>query len=143
MKRYKKGYTSGVYDLFHIGHLNLLKNAKKHCYYLLVGVSTDDVVVKNKNKTPVFSFEDRVNIVKSIRYVDEVIPQTDYGIKNKIEVVKQNNIDVVFVGSDWKGTEKWNLLESELKKIHCDVLYLPHTDGISSTELVEIIKKHG
>lgn len=142
MKKYKKGYTTGVYDLFHIGHLNILKNAKKQCGYLLVGVTTDDVVKKNKNKIPIFSFEERVNIINSIKYVDEVIPQTDYGIENKIEVVKQNNIDVVFVGSDWKGTEKWTLLESKLNEIHCDVVYLPHTDGISTTKLIEMIKKH-
>lgn len=142
MKRYKKGYTSGVYDMFHIGHLNIFKNAKELCDYLLVGVSTDEVVIKNKNKTPIIPFKDRCDIVKSIKYVDEVVPQFDYGIENKIQVVKQNKIDVMFVGSDWKGTEKWNLLEQSLKELGCDVVYLPHTDGISSSQLVEKIKKN-
>ena len=141
MKRYKKGYTSGVYDMFHIGHLNILKNAKKYCEYLIVGVSTDIVVEDNKNKKPIIPFADRCSIVESIKYVDEVIPQLNYGIDSKIQTVKQFKIDVMFVGSDWKGTEKWNLLEKRLKEIGCDVIYLPHTDGISSSQLVEKIKK--
>ena len=140
MKKYKKGYTSGVYDLFHVGHLNIFKNAKKLCDYLLVAVSTDDVVEKNKDKKPIIPFNERLEIVSSIKYVDEAIPQTDYSVRGKINAVQEHKIDVVFVGSDWEGTEKWNLIEKKLKEIGCDVVYLPHTDGVSSTILRNKIK---
>lgn len=141
MKHYKRGYTSGVYDMLHIGHINIFKNAKKYCDYLLVAVSTDEVVEKNKNKKPIIPFKDRFEIVSSIKYVDEVVSQDNYGIQGKIDAVKKYNIDVVFVGSDWKNTEKWDTLEKELKLIGCDVVYLPHTEGISSSLLREIIGK--
>ena len=134
------GYTAGVYDMFHVGHLNVLKNAKSKCDYLIVGVTTDEVVEQNKNKKPVIPFEDRARIVEAIKYVDKVIPQTRYDIEGKVETVKNNNIDVMFVGSDWQGTEKWKKIEDELSKIGCRVVYLPHTDGISSTILKEKIK---
>ena len=136
------GYTSGVYDMFHIGHLNILKNAKSQCDYLIVGVSTDDVVLKNKNKKPIIPFAERITIVESIKYVDKVIPQTKYDIAGKIEVVKKYGINIMFVGSDWKGTEKWKNIETELSKIGCKVVYLPHTDGISSTILRDKIKDY-
>lgn len=141
MKKYKKGYTSGVYDMLHIGHINIFKNAKKYCDYLLVAVSTDEVVIKNKNKEPIIPFKDRIEIVSSIKYVDEVVSQDSYDIQGKIDAVKKHNINVVFVGSDWKNTEKWNVIERELKNIGCDVVYLPHTDGISSTMLRKKIGK--
>ena len=102
MKKYKIGYTAGVYDMFHVGHLNVLMNAKQYCEYLIVAVSTDEVVLQNKNKKPIIDFEDRVRIVEAIRYVDEVVPQTDY-IDKKTAAVKYG-IDVMFVGDDWKGT---------------------------------------
>ena len=140
-KQYKIGFTAGVYDMFHIWHLNVIKKAKENCKFLIVGVSTDEVVLKNKNKKPIVPYNDRFAIVESIRYVDKVIPQTRYDIEGKIQIVKDNNIDVMFVGSDWQGTEKWNLLENELKKLGCDVVYLPHTDGISSTLLREKVSK--
>lgn len=137
MKKKIIGYTTGVYDLFHIGHLNVLRNAKKHCDYLIVGVSTDEVVIKNKNKTPVIPFKDRIEIVRAIKYVDEAVPQEDYSIEYKIKRIKELRADVLFVGSDWQGTEKWNKIEKELAAIGVKVIYLPHTDGISTTELVE------
>lgn len=139
-KRYKIGYTSGVYDMFHVGHLNVISNAKKYCDYLIVGVTTDEIALKNKGKLPVVSFEERIEIVKSIRYVDRAIPQTDYSIAGKIKTALENKIDVMFVGSDWKNTDKWNTIEKELKTIGVDVVYLPHTDGISSTILRKKIK---
>ena len=135
------GYTTGVFDMFHIGHLNILKRAKEQCNYLIVGVSTDEVVEKNKNKIPIIAFKDRVEIINSIKYVDKVVPQTSYDVDSKMEFVKNNKVDIMFVGSDWQGTEKWNKIETELKKFNCRVVYLPHTDGISSTKLREIIKK--
>ena len=135
------GFTSGVYDMFHLGHLNVLKNAKKKCDYLIVGVSTDEVVIKNKNKKPIIPFQDRAAIVESIKYVDKVIPQERYDIAGKIETALKYKINIMFVGSDWKGTEKWNKIEEELRRVGCKVVYLPHTDGISTTSLVDKIKK--
>lgn len=135
MKKYKIGYTAGVYDMFHIGHLNVIKNAKEYCEELIVGVSTDEVVEKNKNKKTIIPFQERIKIVEAIKYVDRVIPQISYSIEGKIQTAKNNNIDVMFVGDDWKNTEKWNKIEVELNKIGVEVVYLPHTDGISSTIL--------
>lgn len=134
------GYTAGVYDMFHIGHLNLLKNAKKLCDYLIVGVSTDEVVEKNKNKKTIIPFEDRVAIVEAIKYVDKVVAQTTYSIEGKIEAAIKNNISIMFVGSDWQGTEKWNIIEEKLGLLGIKVIYLKHTDGISSTLLREKLK---
>lgn len=137
-RKYKIGYTSGVYDLFHVGHLNIFKNAKRYCDYLIVAVSTDEVVEKSKHKTPFISFDDRVEIVKAIKYVDKVIPQTDYN--DKITPAIKNHINVMFVGSDWKGTPKWNKIEKDLKEIGVDVIYLKHTEGVSSTIIKEKIR---
>ncbi len=130
-----KGYTAGVYDMFHIGHLNVIKRAKEQCDFLIVGISTDEVVEQNKNKKPIIPFEERAAIVEAIKYVDKVVPQERYDIEGKIETVKKYGINVMFVGSDWKGTEKWNQIEKELSKFGCHVIYLPHTDGVSSTIL--------
>lgn len=138
MKKYKIGYTAGVYDMFHVGHLNVIARAKEYCDYLIVAVSTDEVVQNNKRKTPIIRFEDRVRIVESIRYVDKVVPQTDYD--DKIGAAKKYNIDVMFVGDDWKGTEKWNKIEMQLKEIGVDLVYLPYTKSISSTMLREKIQ---
>lgn len=102
-------------------------------------MSTDEVVIKNKNKTPIIPFEERAAIVSAIKYVDKVVPQERYDIEGKIETVKKYGINVMFVGSDWEGTEKWKKIEEELAKYNCKVIYLPHTDGISSTLLREKI----
>ena len=139
MKKYKRGYTAGVYDMFHVGHLNIIMNAKQHCEHLIVAVSTDEVVLKNKNKRPIINFEDRVRIVEAIRYVDEVVPQIDY--LDKTSAAIKYGIYVMFVGDDWKGTEKWNRIESELAEVGVDVVYLPYTQSISSTILREKIKE--
>lgn len=133
-KKYKIGYTTGVFDMFHIGHLNILKRAKEQCEYLIVGVSTDELCIKRKNKRPIICEEDRVEIVKSIKYVDEVVRQKDM---NKLSAVKKYNVNAVFVGSDWKGTPTWNKYEEEFQEYGCAVIYLNHTDGISSTILRE------
>lgn len=141
MKKYKIGYTAGVYDMFHVGHLNVLESAKEQCDFLIVAVSTDEVVFANKHKEPIISFEDRVRIVSALKVVDKVVAQKDYSVEGKIKAAKENNIDVMFVGSDWQGTDKWKQIETELSAINCDVVYLPHTDGISSTILREKINK--
>ena len=99
------GYTTGVFDMFHIGHLNILKRAKEQCDYLIVGVSTDEVVEEYKKKTPIIKFEERIAIVEAIKYVDEVVPQTTM---DKMEAWKQLKFDVMFHGSDWKGSDMYN-----------------------------------
>lgn len=134
------GYTAGVYDMFHIGHLNVIKNAKALCDYLIVAVSTDEVVETNKHKKPVIPFEDRVRIVEAIRYVDKVVPQDSYDIEGKIKAAINNKIDVMFVGDDWKGTDKWNHIEVRLNEVGVRVEYLPYTDGISSSMLRQVVK---
>ncbi len=131
------GYTAGVYDMFHIGHLNILKNAKKQCDYLIVAVSTDELVRKEKNKTPVIPFDERVQIISALKYVDKVVPQVD---KNKYGAWQKYHFDKMFVGSDWQGTPQWQKYEKELKPHGVEIVYLPHTDGISSTELTSLIK---
>ncbi len=133
MKKYKIGYTSGVFDMFHIGHLNILKKAKENCDYLIVGVTTDELALY-KNKVPIIPFSERRQIVEAIRYVDMVIPQENM---NKKIVCQKYNVDAIFVGDDWKGTEKWNNIESELNQIGTDVVYFPYTKGTSSTILRE------
>lgn len=129
-KKYRIGYTTGVYDMFHIGHLNILRKAKLQCEYLIVGVTTDELCYKRKHKYPIICEQDRMAIVEAIRYVDRVVPQNDM---DKIKSVKEYGADVVFVGSDWKGTEAWKVYEKEFAEVGCTVVYLDHTDGISST----------
>lgn len=138
MKKYKIGYTTGVYDMFHIGHLNVLQRAKKQCDYLIVGVTTDALCYQRKKKYPIICEKDRMAIVKELRCVDEVVPQEDM---NKMAAVKKYHADAVFVGSDWKGTEAWNKYEKEFAEVGCTVVYLDHTDGISSTILRDRLNK--
>lgn len=133
-KHYKIGYTTGTYDMFHIGHLNILRRAKEMCDHLIVGVTTDELNYNRKHKYPIINESERLEIINSIRYVDEAILQTNM---DKVSAVHRIGADVVFVGSDWKGTPAWISYESELKKIGCDVIYLDHTDGISSSILRE------
>ena len=132
MKKYKIGYTTGVYDMFHIGHLNILKRAKEHCDYLIVGVSTDELVESYKHRTPLIPFAERKAIVEAIRYVDEVVVQENM---DKFAAWERLHFHAVFLGDDWKGTEKWKRYEEELATVGCDVVYLDYTDGISSTIL--------
>lgn len=131
-KKYKIGYTSGVYDMFHIGHLNILRRAKEMCETLVVGVSTDECVQSYKHKTPIIPYEQRASIVKAIRYVDEVVPQDTM---DKMQMWNKVHFDVMFHGDEWKGTGLYNKYEEELAKVGTVVEYLPHTEGISSTIL--------
>lgn len=133
------GYTTGVYDMFHIGHLNILRRAKEQCDFLIVGVSTDELVQREKNKIPIIPFENRCKIVEAIKYVDKVVPQID---KNKFAAWKEHKFDKMFVGSDWQGTDTWNRFEEQFKPIGVEIVYLSYTEGISSTLLGEIITKH-
>lgn len=131
------GYTTGVYDMFHIGHLNVIKKAKEACDFLIVGVSTDELVEKEKNKTPVIPFEERKQIIEALKYVDMVVPQIN---KNKKAAWEKYHFNKMFVGSDWQGTPQWNKFEEEFKPLGVEIVYLPHTDGISSTKLTGVIK---
>ena len=130
------GYTTGVFDMFHIGHLNILKRAKEQCDYLIVGVSTDEVVEEYKKKTPIIKFEERIAIVEAIKYVDEVVPQTTM---DKMEAWKQLKFDVMFHGSDWKGSEMYNHIIEKFNNVGVKVIFLPHTEGVSSTLLTEVL----
>lgn len=126
------GYTTGVFDMFHIGHLNILRRAKEQCDFLIVGVSTDELVRHDKNKTPIIPFADRCAIVEAIKYVDKVVPQED---KNKFAAWEKYHFNKMFVGSDWKGTDTWKKFESQFSPVGVEIVYLEHTDGISSTIL--------
>lgn len=132
------GYTTGVYDMFHIGHLNIIRKAKAACDYLIVGVSTDELVLQEKNKTPVIPFNERLAIIEALKYVDMVVPQTS---KDKFAAWEEFHFDKMFVGSDWQGTPQWKKYEEELKPVGVEIVYLPYTDGVSSTKLARYIKK--
>lgn len=130
------GYTTGVFDMFHVGHLNILKRAKEKCDYLIVGVSTDEVVKAYKNKTPIVNFSERKAIVESIRYVDKVVPQITM---NKLDAWNELHFDIMFHGSDWQGTAMYDKIIENLNSVGVEVVFLPHTDGVSSTLLSEFL----
>lgn len=130
------GYTTGVFDLFHIGHLNILRRAKEQCDYLIVGVSTDEVVQTYKHKRPIIPFSERIEIVKAIKYVDEVVPQTSM---DKMEAWRKFKFDKVFHGDDWKGSEMYNKIVEDLENVGCEMVFLPHTDGVSSSQITKEI----
>lgn len=132
------GYTTGVFDMFHVGHLNILRRAKEQCDYLIVGVSTDEVVESYKHHIPIIPYEQRAAIVEAIRYVDEVVPQTSM---NKTEFLRQRHFDIMFHGDEWKGTDLYNQYEKEFEQYGAKIVYLSHTDGISSTMLRETVRK--
>lgn len=123
--------------MFHIGHLNLLKRAKERCDYLIVGVSTDEVVQSYKHKTPIIPFEQRIAIVGALKCVDEVIPQHTM---DKLEMWKLKHFDIMFHGDEWRGTDLYNKYEEDFKKVDVTIVYLSHTDGISSSMLREKLK---
>ena len=131
------GYTSGVFDLFHIGHLNLLRNAKAMCDKLIVGVSTDELVAY-KFKKAVIPFTERMEIVRSIRYVDAVIPQDNM---DKYEMWCKLKFDIMFVGDDWYQTDKWKQLDEQFEQVGVKIVYFPYTKGTSSTLLNEVLVK--
>lgn len=130
------GYTTGVYDLFHIGHLNLLKRAKLECDYLIVGVTTDELSLSRKGKKPVIPFVERLDIVGSIKFVDEVVPQTNM---DKMEAWNNLKFNKMFVGDDWKG--KWDSIEKDFSKIGVEIVYFSYTKHTSSTLLRSILEK--
>ncbi|NBH67400.1 adenylyltransferase/cytidyltransferase family protein [Phocaeicola sartorii] len=132
------GYTTGVFDMFHIGHLNILHRAKQHCDYLIVGVSTDELCQSYKHKKPIVPYEERKSIVEAIRFVDEVVPQID---RDKFGAWKKLKFDVMFVGDDWKNSTLFNELETQFQKVGVSIQYFPYTQGTSSSELREKLNK--
>lgn len=132
MKKYKVGFTAGVYDMFHIGHLNLIKRAKELCDYLIVGVNSDELVRSYKNKSTVINEKERREIVGSIKYVDKCVIMDNL---DKVDAWNKYNFDVVFIGDDWKGSKRWNETEQKLIEVNVKVEYLPYTQDVSSTIL--------
>lgn len=139
MKKYKLGYTQGVYDMFHIGHLNLLNNARDLCEHLIVGVNSDELVTQYKHKLPVIPEEERRLIVANIKAVDacEIVDTLD-----KVENYKRFHYNAVFIGDDWKGNARWTQTEKDLAPFGVDVVYLPHTKGVCSTDLRKVEDMH-
>jgi len=131
------GYTAGVFDLFHLGHLNLLKNAKSMCDRLIVGVSTDELV-SYKHKKAVIPFEERIEIIRNIKWVDAAVSQESM---DKMDMWKRLKFDIMFVGDDWYQTEKWKHFEIEFDKIGVRIIYFPYTKGTSSTLINDILLK--
>ncbi len=131
-KKYKIGYTQGVYDMFHIGHLNLLNHAKEYCEYLIVGVNSDSLVQEYKHKIPVINEEERAEIVRNIKAVDEAVIVSTL---DKEVALEMYHFDAIFIGDDWKGNARWEQTGRDLARHGVDLVYLPHTEGISSTLL--------
>lgn len=132
------GYTTGVFDLFHVGHLNILKQAKENCDFLIVGVSTDELVQSYKHRTPVIRFDDRVRIVEAIRYVDKVVPQEDL---DKFKAWKWLRFDKIFHGNDWKGSSLYDEMERRLSAVGVETVYFQYTAGVSSSLIHNLISK--
>ena len=126
------GYTTGVFDLFHVGHLNILKKAASQCDKLIVGVTTDEFAIEYKNIKPVVPFNERIEIINSIKYVDEVYPQNNH---DKFKQWQRLKFNIMFVGSDWKNTEKWNRFEREFNRVNVKIIYFERTPTTSSTQL--------
>ena len=136
-KVYPIGYTTGVFDLFHIGHLNILRRAKQCCGHLIVGVSTDELVEEYKRKRPIVPFEERIDIVSAIRYVDQVVAQTSM---DKLAAWEKLHFDALFHGDDWKGSALYRDYEARFAALGVAVVYFPHTRGVSSTTLHEVLE---
>ena len=132
------GYTTGVFDLFLVGHVRILKKSKSLCDKLIVGVSTDNLVKKYKNKYPVISQKERMEVVKSNKYVNYVVSQNTL---DKFISWKKLKYDIMFVGDDWYDTKKWQELDKKFKKVGVRIVYLPYTKGTSSTKINNILNK--
>lgn len=132
------GYTTGVFDLFHVGHLNILKNAKSLCDKLVVGVTSDEFVADYKKKQTIIPLQERIEIIRSIKYVDAVVPQVDH---NKFEAWKKLKFDVLIVGDDWYETAKWKEYEDQFLEVGVKIIYFPRTKGISTTTVLSMVNK--
>ena len=134
MKQQIIGYTTGVFDMFHIGHLNILKRAKEQCDYLIVGVSTDELVTSYKNIKPVVPYEQRAAIVEAIKYVDQVVPQTSL---EKMDAWQKYKFNVMFHGSDWEKSTLYKDIVDKLANVGVKTVFFPYTNNISSSILRE------
>ena len=132
------GYTTGVFDLFHIGHVRILKKAKSLCDKLIVGVSTDALVKKYKNKKPIIPFIERLEVIRSLKFVDSVVTQNSL---NKFTSLKKLKYDIIFVGDDWYATKKWKNLDEKFKELGVKIIYLPYTKRTSSTKITKILNQ--
>ena len=141
-KKYKVGFTCGVFDLFHVGHLNLLINCKKQCDKLIVGLCDDEYVVKVKKNQPVFPQEDRFRILEALKIVDEVHYVTIEEVNDKQLAQKIFGFDVLFLGDDWKGSDRYAKTEKEFEKIGVSIEYLPYTKGISTSSIKKSLSKY-
>jgi glycerol-3-phosphate cytidylyltransferase len=124
------GYTSGVFDMFHLGHLNILKRAKSLCDRLIVGVTTDELVCY-KNAEAAVPFEERLEIVQNVKCVDLAVPQDDL---DKYVMWEKLKFDVMFIGDDWFDTERFKQFEEKLATVGVKIIYLPYTKGVSTSE---------
>jgi glycerol-3-phosphate cytidylyltransferase len=126
------GYVPGAFDLFHIGHLNILRQAKENCDYLIAGVVADEVLIRHKGVTPVIPLLERLEIVRNVRYVNMAHAAMT---NDKVEIWKELRFNVLFKGDDWRGTDKGNRLERDLASVGVDVIYFPYTQATSSSAL--------
>lgn len=140
MKKYKVGYTCGVFDMLHIGHLNLLERCKEQCDYLIVGVCNDDYVHNVKGKEPVYSEKDRVRILNALKVVDKAELVDVNETNDKMLALNKFKFDVLFSGDDWKGSERYIKTENDFKKYGVSIEYLPYTKEVSTTQLKEKLK---
>lgn len=136
-KKYKIGITVGVFDLFHVGHLNLLERCKSMCEHLIVAVCQDDYVTQIKHKQPVYTEKDRMRILAALKVVDEVVPVSIEETEDKMLLLKNHQFDVLFSGDDWKGSERYKKTEEQFSKLGARIEYFPYTQGISTTEIKE------
>lgn len=139
MKKFRVGYTTGAFDMFHIGHLNILQKSKEMCEYLIVGVSTDELIHFYKNKLPIVPFEERMRIVEAIKYVDKVVPQLTL---DKMDAWEHLKFDVLFHGDDWKESSLYKDIAQKLNKVGCELIFFPYTNGTSSTILSQALHKN-
>ena len=137
-KKYKIGYTDGVFDLFHVGHLNMVQTAKEYCDYLIVGVHGDNVVEEYKHRRPIINENDRKRIIESIKGVNQAEINR---FRDKLKLWELYHFDVIFIGTDWKGTDRWNRFEQLLAEKSVDVTYIAYTKGISTTDICKHIMK--
>jgi len=138
MKKYKIGYTTGVFDLFHIGHLNILRRAKEQCEYLIVGISTDELVLEYKNRKPVIPFEERKQIVEAIKYVDQVVPQETL---DKVDAYMRLKFNILFQGDDWKNSSIYSQTIKKFEEMDIDIICFPYTKETSSTLLTQVLNE--
>jgi glycerol-3-phosphate cytidylyltransferase len=132
------GYTAGAFDLFHVGHLNILRNARSMCDRLVVGVSRDELIIASKRKKPVIPFEERMEVVRSVKYVDAVVAQENM---DKMAMWERLRFDLMFVGDDWRGTRKWQEYEEQFRRVGVRIVYFPYTQHTSSSLLREALDR--